>query len=343
MKLQFNVLLLGLFITIISCESDDDAATPSFGDYENGVLVLNEGSQSFGTVTFLSEDFTEVEQNIFSNVNPGENLGNFVQSIFFDEENAYIIANGSNLITVVNRFTFEKVGEYTAGLDVPRYGVVVDGKAYVSNLASFDTNDDDYIAVIDLANLSLVNQISVMDTADFLITDGSKVYVQNAAFGFGYGVTIINTDSDQIEETVSTGAGLQSIAINANSIYALHASGVDIISTDTQEVVSTIAMPSDIAGATNLRLSNGQLYYTFQSSVYTSPITATTLSNTPFITYNSSSDFGMMYGFEVRNGLVYIGDGADFASDGFIEVYNTDGNLVFETEVGVGPNGFYFN
>jgi hypothetical protein len=115
------------------------------------------------------------------------------------------------------------------------------------------------------------------------------------------------------------------------------------MSTNTQEVVSTIAMPSNISGARNLRISNGQLYYTFESSVYTTPITASSLSNTPIITYQSSSDFGMMYGFAVRNGLIYIGDGADFASDGFIEVYDTSGNFVFETAVGVGPNGFYFN
>ena len=343
MKQQFKLVFLALFISIVSCNSDDDGGIISLGDYEDGILVLNEGSQSFGTVSYLSEDFTEVEQEIFTTVNPGENLGFFVQSIFFDDENAYIIANGSNLITVVNRYTFEKIGEFTAGLDVPRYGVVVDGTAYVTNLSSFVTDQDDFVAVIDLKNLSLVNQIPLSNTAEHIIYDGSKLYVQNAAFGFGSGISIINPNTNAIEQTVSTGDALQNIAINANSIYALHANGIDVISTSSQEVVSTITLPADISGATNLRISDGQFYYTFNSSVYSSPLSATTLNNTPFITYESNSAFGTMYGFAVRNGLVYIGDATDFASDGFIEVYDINGNFVFETSVGVGPNGFYFN
>ena len=343
MKLQFKLIILSLFITFVSCDNDDDASIPSSGDYDNGILVLNEGSQSFGSVTFLSEDFSEVEQDIFTTTNPGENLGSFVQSIFFDDESAYIISNGSNVITVVNRFTFEKTGEFTAGIDVPRYGVVVDGKAYVTNQASFTTGGDDFVAVFDVNTLSLDTIIPIMRTVDVIIYDGSKLYIQNAAFGVGSEITIVNPSSNQIEDVVQTGDGLQSIAINVNSVYALHANGVDIISTNSQEVVSTIAMPSGISGARNLRLSEGQLYYTFESSVYTAPITASTLSDTPIITYQSNSAFGAMYGFAVRNGLVYIGDATDFASDGFIEVYDTDGTFVFGTSVGVGPNGFYFN
>ena len=65
MKLQFKLLVFSLFIALVSCDSDDDAVIVPLGDYENGILVLNEGSQDFGSVTFLSDDFTEVEQEIF--------------------------------------------------------------------------------------------------------------------------------------------------------------------------------------------------------------------------------------------------------------------------------------
>jgi hypothetical protein len=50
-----------------------------------------------------------------------------------------------------------------------------------------------------------------------------------------------------------------------------------------------------------------------------------------------------MYGFAVNNNLIYIADAGDFSSNGFVEIYDTDGNFVFETSVGVAPNGFYFN
>ena len=37
-----------------------------------------------------------------------EDLGNVVQSIGFTENEAFIVANVSNKINVVNRYTFEK-------------------------------------------------------------------------------------------------------------------------------------------------------------------------------------------------------------------------------------------
>ena len=50
-----------------------------------------------------------------------------------------------------------------------------------------------------------------------------------------------------------------------------------------------------------------------------------------------------MYGFEVEDDRIYIADGGDFSSDSFIEVYSTEGNLLKNIRVGLGPNGFYFN
>lgn len=343
----FKLSLLAFILIMTSCEDDDVVVSPEpepSGDYASGVLVLNEGSQDFGSITYLSEDFAEVEQEVFSTVNSNENLGNFIQSMFFDQEDrAYIISNGSNLITVVNRYTFEKLGEITTGLDVPRYGAVIDGKAYVTNQASFNTNDDDFVAVIDLETLSLESTIAFNQVVEHIISDGTHLYVQNAAFGFGSGISVINPENNSIESQVDTGEALQSIFINANSLFALHETGVDVIDLNSQVVSTTLSLPSEISGAQNLKIFNGNFYYTFENKVYTSPISATPLSDTSLFEYQSNSDFGVMYGFGVNEGLIYIADAGDFASNGFVEVYDLDGNLVFETSVGIAPNGFYFN
>jgi len=340
----FKATLVILFISLISCESDDDITTPPLpeGEFTEGFFVLNEGG--IGSVSFVSNDFSRVEQQIYSNVNNGDDIGQFVQSLFFDEsDRAYIISNGSNLITVVNRFTFEKVGEVTTSLDVPRYGTVINGKAYVTNQASFTTNADDFVTVIDLESLEVETTIPFNTIVENIISDGNKLYVQNAAFGIGSGVTIIDPASNSIEEEIQTGDALQSIFINANSLFALHGSGMDRINLNTQEVTLTLNLPSEISGAKNLKILDGVFYYTFGSSVYQTSISETSLSSEPFITYDSNSQFGTMYGFAVNDGLVYISDATDFASDGFVEIYDLSGNLVFETSVGLGPNGFYFN
>lgn len=344
MKTIFKSTFLILSLFIISCSSDDDSNNRPLpqGEFDQGILVLNEGG--IGSVTYISEDFSRVEQNIFTAINPNEDLGQFVQSIFFDDNNrAYIIANGSNLITVVDRFSFEKLGEINSGLDVPRYGLVQEGKAYVTNQASFTTSEDDYVAVINLESLEVETNIDIGKTVETILTDGSQLYVQNAAFGFGQDITVINPDNNTVETQIETEDGLQGVFINANSLYALHASGIDVINLNTLNTTSTKTLPTELSGAKDLSISKGFIYYTFENSVYKSELAVTNLSDEPLFTYESSSQFGTFYGFAVKDGLIYLSDGTDFASDGFIEIYDIEGNFVFETEVGLGPNGFYFN
>jgi hypothetical protein len=342
-QLILKLYLLSVILILTACSSDDDA-TPELpeGDFDLGTFVLNEGGT--GSVSFISEDFSRVDQQIFSTVNTGEDLGAFAQHMFFDDEGrAYIISGGSNLITIVNRFSFEKIGEISTGLDNPRYGVVHGDKIFVTNQASFNTSDDDYVAVFDTNTLAPSTPIVIGKAVEFIISDGSKLYVQNAAFGFGSGISVINPNSNAVDTEISTGEGLRGIKINANLMYALHDTGMDVINLSTLDVISTLALPSDISGATNLDIDNGRFYYTFGSSVYSSGLGDSSLSNTPILTYESNSQFGAMYGFEVNDGLIYISDATDFASDGFVEIYDLNGNLVFETSTGIGPNGFYFN
>src|SRR5699024_11982313 len=63
----------------------------------------------FRSISFVSNDFQTVEQHIYEAVNGGD-LGSVTQSMFFDDQGrAYIISNGSNFVTVVDRYTFEKI------------------------------------------------------------------------------------------------------------------------------------------------------------------------------------------------------------------------------------------
>src|SRR5699024_4008906 len=135
-----------LFVSILlfsSCSDDndfpvDDPDQPTQpenpqGAYANGFFVTNEGHfPDAGSITFVSHDLSTTQQNVYATVNDGGTVGSVVQSMFFDDKGrAYIIANNSNMITVVDRYTFEKVGTITEGLNLPRYGVVENGKAYV--------------------------------------------------------------------------------------------------------------------------------------------------------------------------------------------------------------------
>ncbi|RRO18804.1 YncE family protein [Flavobacteriaceae bacterium 14752] len=344
MKTILKITVLCLSLLIVSCSSDDDNLSPNVpqGEFDQGFYVLNEGG--IGSVTYISDDFSRIEQNIFSSVNDGQDLGQFVQSLFFDNNNrAYIIANGSNLITVVDRFTFEKLGEITTDLDIPRYGVVLDNKAYVTNQASFTTGEDDFVAVINLDTFEVESTIPIGETVEFIKSSNDKLFVQNAAFGFGNKISVIDPNTNAVETQIQTQSGLQNIEVNNNSLYALHSSGLDIYDLNNLNPTSTLALPESLSGAKNLQIFSDEVYYTFETSVYKSNLTDTTLSDEVLFSYESSSEFGSMYGFKVHEGQIYLSDAGDFASDGFIEIYDTEGNFVFETTVGLAPNGFYFN
>ena len=343
-------ILLALFTT--SCNSDDDAIIagqlPSepLGAYENGSFVLNEGSNaSTAGVDFLSDEGV-LTQDVFRIENPNEDeVGLFLQNIFFDDTRAFIISGGTNSVTVVNRFTFKYITTIDTNLDNPRYGVVANGKAYVTNQAGFSSGSDDFVTLIDLNNFT-TSSVIIGDYVDRITFAGDKVVIANGAFGSGNAVTFLNTSNNSLV-TLNLGSGNSPnslIAVN-NNVYALTGSNKFFeIDANTSTLTNTTDIPAAINGVKNLQVENDEVYFTAGTSVYNFGLGDTTISTTPLLTYNSTSQFGAMYGFSVSGNSILIGDAGDFASAGTFFKYTTSGTLVNDyTASGVGPNGFYKN
>jgi len=359
-KLLF--LALGGMVFLASCSSDDNGGqvTEPIGQYDNGVLVLNEGDMASGTVTFISNDLGTLEDDIFGAVNSGsgQSIGGYVQSIFFDGDKAYVISNGSNKITVVNRYTFEYIATVSTGLSAPRYGVVYNGKAYVTNLNSFTTNADDYIAVIDLATLNVESPIAVNDYADHIVEHGGKLYVANGSFGMGSKVTVIDTATNAIKTTLDMGQSPNSLEVYGELVYVLCGSGngdskmVRIATIDNPNtagvneedtILNQVVFDAALDNAQNLDIDGTRVYFTVGAKVYSIPLNAVAVNDTPIIDTHSESLY-IGYGFAVKDGRVYIAEGADdFVSNGKVYIYSTSGLAMATKTVGLGPNGFYFN
>jgi hypothetical protein len=340
---KFLVIAISAF-AIISCSSDDDNPQPVIpdGDYFNGVLILNEGGSAGGSVSFLGTDQQEVVNDIFADANYGQGPGLFLQSIFFDDEKAFIISNGSNLISVVNRYTFELLGTVDSGLSVPRYGTVLNGKAYVTNIAEFSTDQDDYVAVIDIETLEIEETVIVGGAAEYIVSTSGEIYIQTAAFGSGNTISKLNPMSNTITDTLRVGGGLNSMRVYNQKLYALDSIGVKRIDLGTFTVETEINKPEALISVSNLRIENDQLYYTSGTAAFTTSISSSELSSEAIFDYGSDSAFGSFYGFEVNEGQIYVGDAADFASNGSVFIYSLEGQLVKEFNVGLAPNSFYF-
>ena len=358
MKKLVNLLFLALIISLSfsSCSSDDDEPIEEeeevpLGEYENGTFILNEGNGNPATasISFLGDDGLLLN-DIFRTVNPNEDeIGTYLQNMFFDETRAFIISGSANSITVVDRYTFEYIATISSGFESPRYGAVVNGKAYVTNYADFATGDDDFMTVINLEDYTTTT-VALNNWSEKVLSENGKIYIANGYFGSGNSISVFSPQSNSIENVIDLGSGNSpnSFEIVDNTLYVLTSGfGIDgkifKINLSNNQIAQTLSIPSEIEGASNLSIEEDTMYFTSVASVYSASINATSISSTPLLTYESNSEYGVMYGFNAENRSLYIADGGDFASDSEMYQYSLDGSLVETFTVGVGPNGFYDN
>ena len=246
-------------------------------------------------------------------------------------------------MTVVNRYTFELIGKIETGFNVPRYGVVENGKAYVTNLASFTDLADDFISVINLSTLTVESTIAVNGLAEKITGANGKLYVANGSYGAGSSVTVINSSTNTIESTIDVGISPNSMKKENGFLYVLCGNYTDAsklvkINLSTNQKVSEVVM-AGLVSAQNLAIEDNKVYFTVNSNVYSDNLSATAFSATPLFTSTATT----LYGFGVNDGKIFVGDAKDYASDGEVFIYNTSGTLQKQFSVGLLPNGFYFN
>lgn len=334
-------ILMGMFF-LYSCSSDDDFSNDSTEEpteeisYQNGFFVLNEGQfPNEGTVTFISEDFQTVEHKIFQQNNNGLELGNTPQSMFFDGDKVYIITNSSNFIRVADRYTFKDLGIISGEMSNPRYGVAYQGKAYVSNgYAS-------HLTVLDLENQSVEKTISMENAAEFIEEKNGLIYIQQASFGSGNKIAVLDPVQDEIIQYFETANALNSFVLDDDFLYALSAIKLQKFALSDAELMTEISL-ENLSAVANLTLEDEKLYFTSGKKVFEVHSQEMTISEEPVFEIESDS-YGLFYGFTVKNSHFYVADGGDFVSDSYIDIRDLQGNLVRTITVGVGPNGFYFN
>jgi len=349
-KVILSVLSLSLFFA--SCSNDDDNNGPSepLGAYEDGIIVSGESSPA-GTVSFVSEDLTTVENQIYFNVN-NESLGMFLQSIAFEDGLAYIVTDNSNTITVVDRYTFEKQGTITTGLSIPRYMTIEDGKGYVTNWGDPGDATDDFIAVVDLATNTVTSTIAVGEGPEQIIEEDDVLYVSHKG---GYGsnniISVINTTTNALTSTITVNDNPDEMVFNDNGELVVLSSGkaawtgaetlgaITKINPNTNAVISTMEFATG-AHPELMAYSDGNLYYNVGNSIYSISDNATALATTEEFTVAAS----YLYGMSADDGFIYLTDATDFSSAGKLLIYNdATSTLVSTLDVAAAASKIYFN
>ncbi|MFC3756143.1 DUF5074 domain-containing protein [Chryseobacterium tructae] len=349
MKLNKFLHLLFAFTILVgvaSCSLDttEELTLQPRVDYSNGFLIANEGK--YGTpnaeVTFVTSDLSVKQDNIYS-FNNGGKLGDVLQMIAFNGNNAYLLLNNSNKIQIVNRSTFKATGEITAGLNTPRYMAFANNNMYVTN---DKYNGDKFVSVYKTSDNSLVKKITFTEAVERIVEAGNNIFVQNASFGYGNNITLINTTTNEIQKTFSVTGNINKIISNNQNVYAIAAGTTDSYIyqiSSAGDIIKTTTL-TGIANAKNLEISNNKFYFSSDKSVYTMDMKNGIVPTTPLFTVASSSEqYSDLYGFSVVKDLIFTSDANGFTKDSKIVVYNTSGAIVKTFSAGIASNSVYWN
>jgi len=354
MKMNLRKLgILAMVITVItSCKKDqviDDGGVVVPGDYENGYFVTNEGNfgTGNGSISFISNEGI-VTNDVFASVNSFA-LGDVVQSMSIIGDNAYVLVNGSAKIEVASVDSMNSIA--TIDAVSPRYiAKVSDTKAYVTD---WGING---VQVIDLTTSTISSTITCGTGPEGIVVSNGFAYVCNVGgWGLDSTVTVINTATDAVENTLTVGDKPNSAVVDANGdVWVLTGGYTEYdaawnvisetpgnlikISNNTVEATYTFAVgnhPEDLV----INDAGNTLYYSdgsWSKAVYAFDILATELSSTALI--NKS-----FYGLGSANGYIYGTDAVGFSQQGWSFRCSTDGSVIDSVQVGVIPGGYCFN
>lgn len=339
---HFKILGLALSLTfaLVACNRDETYIPK--GAYENGIVIVNEGNfgKPNGDISFVDNSLTKVGNNIYKATN-NEDLGDVIQNIGFNGSDVYIVANNSNKVIVADRYTMKKKLELTAQIKQPRYITFAGNKAYITN------NSTKSVSVYNTQNYSFVKNINIDYTVERIVTAGNNIFVQNAAYGSGNKLTIINSVDNNVNHTFSVPKGnIQKTISYKGSVYVITGKSGEKDSQiyqygSTGNLQKTITLEG-ISNAKNLAIDQDNIYFTSGTGVYTMPLSSTTAPKEPVFNVTNNS-WSTLYGFDVIDGKIYTADAKGFTQSSEVTVYSPKGEVLKTFTSGIGTNGFYKN
>lgn len=344
---RFYIFLLSL-LTLASCRKEDDpgprtddpAPAPVPGAFSDGVIVVNEGNYTWGnaSLSFISRQNNSIHDNVFQSVN-GRPLGDVAQSISFYSNLAYIVVNNSQKIEIVEKSTLKSAGTIT-GFTSPRYMAFVNSqKAYVTDLYS------NSLWIVNPEQKSIISSIPLAGWSEQLLIHNGLAYVTNTASSR---VIVIDTNTDQVTDTIDVGAQPEAIVKDANNkLWVLcmgdgspMSAGLYRIDPASNSVEQWFMLSSVSSPRLALNPARDSLYV-LSDGVFKMGIDPSSLPAQALISGNGR----LFYGLDVEpsSGTIYLSDAVDYVQQGWVFRYRPNGVKIDSFRVGIIPGSFGFN
>ncbi len=316
----------------------------SLGNYALGYFIVNEGNfgSGIGTLSFVDNNGA-VTHDVYQTVN-GEPMGSLLQSMYFYEDKAYLVLNGSHKIIVTNRYTMEKIATIDGeNINNPRCFVAIGNKGYVSNWNDPSITSDDFITVIDLNTNTVESTISVDEGPEDLLINDAKLYV-NLQGGHSQNnkVVVINTDTDSVITEIPVGDVPNSIKVDKNNDIWVLCSGIydetsgSLVRISNDSVVLNIDFElNEYPQHLSINSDDDVLYYALNGKVYNMNIENTTATEI-------SGYDGFYYGMSINNDKLYTLNAGDFSSEGELKIFDLNTNNSEIITTGIIPNSVVF-
>jgi len=350
-RLCAGAILFTNALIFTSCDTETEQPK---GTYESGVFVVNEGNftKGNGAISFINTSSKIAEPDIFRAIN-NRPLGDNVQSMYVQNEKAYVVVNNSNKIEVADVNTFTSLATIE-NLTLPRYMTVANNKGYVTETVSYAVANGQ-VSVIDLNTNTVIKVIPVGAQPEQLMVVNNKVFVTNSGANT---ISVINSNTDAVEATISVGDSPNSLSLDANNKLwvlcggkkaynadwslnesASTAGSLIRINPNNNVVEATFNFPAKGSSPGDLTTNKdrNKLLYSYAGKVYQVDITATTLPTTALI---NRSFYGL--GVEPGTNIIYGADAGSFTANGKAIRYNANGTAIDSFTTAVGPNGFVF-
>ena len=358
-KTLFNIFILGLLLTFVSC-NDDDPVTPKEHNIAKGLFVLNEGmfTNANSSLTFYDPETDTVENNLFYRVNLSP-LGDVANSMMMDETGMYIVVNNSKYIYKVD----PKTMKYQSKLDgfvLPRYMFSIDrNKAYVSDQGLTG------LWIVNPETMQKTGFIELGNTTEKMVRVGDEVIVTNWSNYYqpetsNSTIQFVNVETDELVGEMTVAAEPNTIVKDKNdNVWVLCSGGymppsepaLFCINPVTREIIKRFdfaigdyptAMDIDNEGE-NLYILNGSYA---NLHLYKMSINDDVLPTTPFIYSQQSTDDEPRTFYNVilsEDGDVYITDSKDHSQNGEVLRYRSNGEFITSFSAGIAPKAMMFN
>jgi hypothetical protein len=351
--LKLKLAIFALSTLLLSC-SDDVETTNTTANTKtyNGIFVLNEGgfNKSNSSISFLSNDFSELIPNLFNTINPNEIMGDVAQSVLISGDKIYVVVNNSNKLIVLNRTTFQQIGTVSTGLVNPRFMAIKNNVLYISCWGNPSSPTDDYLALINTNDYSAFPKISVAEGPENMIINNNVLFVAHkGGYNFGNIISVINTNTNTFSSFINTGDKPSLLTIFNNQLHVFcngkpSYSGSETGGKFNSYDLTNYAQIQSLSFNTNQHPSNfvvnqNNVYYSLNNEIFKKDLTTNTLPSTslfnPQVTY--------LYGLNVNNNNIFVCDAKNFSNAGNLKIFNENGTLIAEKATGIAPNGVYFN